>query len=275
MNVARDELFISTKGGYVPYDGAYPKDPRAYIMSTFIDAGIAAPEDFTQGAQHCLAPKYLAHQLAQSRRNLQLDAIDLYYLHNPEGQLGEISRAEFRQRLRAAFEFLEQAIAAGHIRRYGTATWNAYRQLPQGRDYLSLQEMVQLAREVAGEAHHFKAIQLPINLAMPEALEHTNQEVDSAWKNVLEAARDLGVMVFASASLMQARLARHLPSALRKVLGESFTDAQRALQFTRSLPHVTTALVGMSNVAHVEENLALARHPRFTEMELKKVFGRP
>ena len=36
------------------------------------------------------------------------------------------------------------------------------------------------------------------------------------------------------------------------------TDAQRALQFARSAPGVTTALVGMSNPSHVVENLALA-----------------
>jgi aryl-alcohol dehydrogenase-like predicted oxidoreductase len=274
IDVARDEIFISTKGGYVPYEGEYPKDPRAYIMGTFIDTGIVEPEDFTQGAQHCIAPKYLAHQLAQSRRNLQLETIDLYYLHNPEGQLGELTRDEFRKRLRAAFEFLEQAVANNHIRCYGTATWNAYRQLPQGRDYLSLQDMIHLAREAAGDTHHFKAIQLPINLAMPEVLEHKNQAVNDVWKTVLEAARDLGVMVFASASLMQARLAKHLPSALRKGLGESLTDAQRALQFTRSLPNVTTALVGMSRVAHVEENLQLAQRPCIDETELQKVFGK-
>jgi aryl-alcohol dehydrogenase-like predicted oxidoreductase len=81
-------------------------------------------------------------------------------------------------------------------------------------------------------------------------------------------------MVFASASLMQARLARHLPGTLRKSLGEALTDAQRALQFTRSLPNVTTALVGMSNVAHVKENMALAQQPCFSEADLQRVFGR-
>jgi predicted aldo/keto reductase-like oxidoreductase len=109
---------------------------------------------------------------------------------------------------------------------------------------------------------------------MPEVLEHQNQAVNGAWKTVLDAARDLGVMVFASASLMQARLARHLPSALRKSLGEALTDAQRALQFSRSLPNVTVALVGMSHVKHVEENLQLAQRPCFSAAEMQKVFGK-
>jgi aryl-alcohol dehydrogenase-like predicted oxidoreductase len=37
------------------------------------------------------------------------------------------------------------------------------------------------------------------------------------------------------------------------------TDAQRALQFARSTPGITCALVGMKTTAHAEENAALAK----------------
>jgi aryl-alcohol dehydrogenase-like predicted oxidoreductase len=270
---ARDEVFVSTKGGYVPYDGSFPDDPAQYIARTFIEPGIARTEDFAQGGQHCMSAPYLAHQLAQSRANLHLETIDLYYLHNPEGQLGEISRPEFMGRLRQAFVFLEQAASDGHIARYGLATWNGFRQLPSARDYLSLDEIVKLARSIAGDAHHFKAIQLPINLAMPEAFDNKNQQGGGAWRSTLDAARELGTMVFASASLLQARLSRNLPTAVRSAVGADLSDAQRAIQFARSLPDVTCALVGMSNARHVEENLALARRPRLSGAELKKVAG--
>ena len=271
--LARDEFFVSTKGGYVPYEGSFPEDPAQYITATYIDTGLARPEDFAQGGQHCMTPSFLANQLAQSRANLRLETIDLYYVHNPEGQLGEITRPEFMERLRKAFEFLEQAAADGHIGRYGLATWNGFRQLPSARDYLSLAEIVGLAHSVAGDAHHFGAIQLPVNLAMPEAFDHQNQQVNGAWRSTLDAAQELGIMVFASASLLQARLSRNLPGAVRAALGSDLSDAQRALQFSRSLPEVTCALVGMSSVQHVEENLRLAQRPRLTAAELKKVAG--
>jgi aryl-alcohol dehydrogenase-like predicted oxidoreductase len=271
--LSRDEFFVSTKGGYVPYEGSFPEDPAQYINATYIDTGLAQPEDFAQGGQHCMTPSFLANQLAQSRSNLQMESIDLYYIHNPEGQLGETARPEFMERLRKAFEFLEQAAADGHIGRYGLATWNGFRQLPSARDYLSLAEIVGLAQSVAGDAHHFGAIQLPVNLAMPEAFDHQNQQVDGAWRSTLDAAQELGIMVFASASLLQARLSRNLPGAVRAALGSDLSDAQRALQFSRSLPAVTCALVGMSSVPHVDENLRLAQRPLLTVDELKKVAG--
>ncbi len=279
-DVPRDEVFVSTKAGYVPFDAAiaaldqkqFPQAAGAYIEQNFIQTGIANTEDFAQGGMHCMAPRYLAHQLSASLDNLRLETIDLYYVHNPEAQLGEVPREQFRARLRAVFEFFEQAVAAGRIRTYGAATWSGFRQIPSAPDYLSLADLVALAREVAGDAHRFKAIQLPINLAMTEALEHKNQNLNGRWLTVLDAARELGLMVFASASLLQARLARNLPNGLRKSLGADLSDAQRALQFTRSQPGVTSALVGMSDVAHVEQNLLLARVPRLEGADLQKAF---
>src|SRR5207247_9258096 len=95
--------------------------------------------------------------------------VDLDPPPNPGAQREEVARHEFRARVRAAFEALEEAVRAGKIRRYGTATWNGYREDPSAPGYLSLAELVGVARAVAGLDHHFKVIQLPYNLAMPEA----------------------------------------------------------------------------------------------------------
>lgn len=270
---ARDELVIATKGGYVPFDGDFPADPRGYIVETFIRPGIARPEDFVNG--HCMAPAYLRHQLEQSRRNLGLACIDIYYVHNPESQLDAIPRDEFRRRLRAAFEALEAAAAEGLIRMYGTATWNGYRTSDRAPDYLSLADVVTLAREVGGEDHHFKVIQLPYNLAMTEALTRPNQAMGDLAVPVLEAASRLGISVVTSAALVQGQLADRLPAFIAKTLPGLKSDAQRALQFARSTPGVSVALVGMSQVRHVEENLALARLPLATEDQLFSLFQRP
>lgn len=269
----RDELVICTKSGYLPFDGAVPRDLRAYVEETFVQPGIAKFGDFV-GGQHCMTPAFVQNQLEQSLRNLNLDCIDVYYIHNPESQVASVGLEEFYSRLRAAFQFLEQAIAQGMIRMYGVATWNGFRVPPHTRDYHSLARMVELAKEVGGESHGFRFIQLPFNLGMPEALTLPNQTTGQSDEpvSVLEAATVFGVTVVSSASILQGRVAHGLPEEIRQPLGSLATDAQTAIQFVRSTPGITTALVGMSSRAHVEENLQLVRVEPMHPEEFRRAF---
>jgi aryl-alcohol dehydrogenase-like predicted oxidoreductase len=59
--------------------------------------------------------------------------------------------------------------------------------------------------------------------------------------------------------LLQGNIVNNVPEEIRRHLGDSLTDAMAAIQFVRSTPGVTTALVGMSQVSHVEENMRLAK----------------
>ena len=269
---ARDEIVICTKGGYLPFDGAPPRDVRAYVEETFVRPSIASFEDIV-GGSHCMTPAYLQSQLDQSLRNMGLDCVDVYYIHNPESQLGYAPEKEFFARLRAAFGLLEKNIASGKIRTYGVATWNGFRVAHTSREYHSLPRMVELAREVGGESHGFRLVQLPFNLAMPEGLVLRNQTVESRELSVLEAAAALGVTVISSASIFQGRVAQGLPETIREPLGSLATDAQTAIQFVRSAPGITTALVGMSSLAHVEENLQLVRINPAQPEDLRRLFS--
>ena len=258
---AREELVVCTKGGYIPFDTHPPAGQagvRAYIEETFVKPGVIQPSDIAAGS-HCMAPRYLAHQVAQSLRNMNLETVDVYYVHNPETQLQVVAPEEFDARLRAAFEQLERERAAGRLRFYGVATWNGFRAKAGSRGHHPLGRMWELAREAGGDEHGFRFVQLPFNLAMPEALVAENHTHKGAPVSLLEAAKALGVTVVASASIKQGEVARGLPERVREPLGSLATDAQTAIQFTRSTPGVTTALVGMSRRAHVEENLQLAR----------------
>ena len=232
---SRDEVVVATKAGFLT-PGAVP---------TFLKDGHVV------GNMHSIDADFLADQIERSRGNLGLGTIDIFYLHNPETQLGFISREEFDNRIRLAFLKLEQMVAEGKICHYGTATWDGYRKPAAARDALNLARLLEIAAEAGGRAHHFRFIQLPFNLAMPEAF--TN--------GVLELAAKSGITVVASATLLQARLSRDLPQALAEKLPGLSTDAQRAIQFTRSTPGIAAALVGMSHTAHVSENLAVAGVP--------------
>src|SRR5215203_5207339 len=149
---ARDELFISTKGGYLPFDGEPPSDVRGYFQKEFVDKGIATFDDLV-GGSHCMTPDYLQSQIDQSLKNMNLDALDLFYIHNPESQLGEVDKYTFEARLAKAFERLEENRAAGKIRFYGAATWNGFRVSPDDQSYHSLERIVGIARKIGGDEH--------------------------------------------------------------------------------------------------------------------------
>jgi aryl-alcohol dehydrogenase-like predicted oxidoreductase len=237
----RGEYVVCTKAGYLV--------PNAIPLQAMGPADIV-------GRMHSMAPAFLEDQLARSLANLGLDGIDVFYLHNPETQLQYVDREEFLRRTRVAFETLEGAVAGGRIRYYGMATWNGFR-TRTADEGLPLRRLEGVAREVAGENHKFRFIQLPFNLGMVEAL--TYEREDGA--PVLKVAEELGITVVASASLLQSRLAQGLPEQVGEAMPHLDGDAQRALQFTRSAPGIAVALAGMANPEHVAHNLGLAKHP--------------
>jgi aryl-alcohol dehydrogenase-like predicted oxidoreductase len=252
---ARDEIVLCTKAGFLTPDGDMPGDANEYFSREYLERGIFRPEEIAAGC-HCMAPRYLADQLDRSLRNLGVECVDVFYLHNPETQLSDISRDELKKRLREAFAFLESQVSAGTIGAYGLATWNAFRDESKAQGYFSLSEMEEMAREVAGAGHHFRFVQLPVNLAMPEALIRPNQVVQGKTLAIVQAARALGITLVSSAALLQGQLTRNLPPYIGAALGLK-KNSEQALQFARSVPGVTTALVGMSRLDHVRANLAL------------------
>ncbi len=218
---ARDEIVVCTKAGYLVPDA--------------IPFNVLRAEDVA-GGMHSMAPAFLSDQIERSRRNLGLETLDVFYLHNPETQLAHVPAETFYARIHSAFELLEHLVDTGEIRYYGAATWNGFRQAGA----LSLTRMHNIATQIAGTDHHFRFIQLPLNLAMPEAARHPLEE----GRTVFELGMRFGITVVCSATLLQARLAGDVPAAIR---------------FTRTTPGVTVALVGMSQPEHVDDNLTAVR----------------
>jgi aryl-alcohol dehydrogenase-like predicted oxidoreductase len=254
----RDEVFVSTKGGYLPHDAEDPRDPRAYILETFVESDVAPRSEIVRGG-HCIAPAYLRDQIARSLKNLGLATIDLYYLHNVETQRAAVGRDAFRQRLCAAIEVLEEAVSQGRISGWGVATWDGLRVPEEHPEHLSMTEIRALAAEVAGGESHFRGVQLPVNLAMPEAIAYPSQEGPDGRASALRVAAALRLAVFGSASILQGRLAVELPEEIEEAFSGVRPGAQKALQFSRSAPGMTSSLVGVSTPAHALEDFALAK----------------
>jgi aryl-alcohol dehydrogenase-like predicted oxidoreductase len=147
----REEFVVCTKGGYLTPENAMPADPNDYFFREYIQPGIFTAKDIAAGS-HCMTPKFLKNQLGRSLKNLGVECVDVYYLHNPETQLSEISKEEFLIRVREAFTFLESAVDAGEIQYYSMATWNGFRQHARAREAMQLAVIYQVARKspVAG-----------------------------------------------------------------------------------------------------------------------------
>ena len=273
-DVEREAVVVATKGGFVPFDGDRPADPGRWIHEEYVASGLVDRDDLVRG-QHCIAPDFLDDQLDRSLANLGLDTVDLYYVHNPETQLADRSREAVYDQLEATFTRLEERAAAGDIGQYGVATWQAFRVPADHERYLSLAEVVSRARSAAkaagNTATHFRAIQLPFNVVMADAFTVEAQDGAEGRQSALWFAHEAGLDVFASATLAQGDLVDGLPADVAgRVAGE--TSAQRAINFARSGPGVTCALVGMGSPAHVTENVAAGTHPPMGADEFDEVF---
>ncbi len=59
--LSRDQVIITTKGGFIPFDTYPPRDPTAYFVETFVKPGIVRPDEIVAGC-HCMPPRYIDHQ---------------------------------------------------------------------------------------------------------------------------------------------------------------------------------------------------------------------
>ena len=118
----RNQLFICTKNGYVTNDSDIDQDFWSYVKEHYVQKGLVKQGDITSG-YHCMAIPYLEDQLERSLKNLGLDCIDLLYIHNAvEGQIKDVSKDEFIEKIKSVFELYEEKRKQEKIRFYGMAT---------------------------------------------------------------------------------------------------------------------------------------------------------
>jgi hypothetical protein len=270
----RDELFVWTKGGFVP-DDADQGIPGRVVVEELIKNGAMSKKDVINEHIHCMHPAFLNTQVDLSLKNLNLKTIDLYYLHNAYEMQGPNNTDNIvMDRFASAFEFLESAVQDGKIKNYGMATWLWFRSKPsEEKIYLSLQKVVELAEKIGGKDHHFRYIQVPINVMMPEAFVEPWQNFDEirgeekvATKQILVAACNILKMnLISSQPLFQGKLSQlNLPNQMGV-----FNTASRHLQLIRSIPTkcLVSTLVGMKDPRNVKYNLEVVKKPQMTREE--------
>jgi len=160
---------------------------------------------YMDGCWHCIHPEFLKDQMERSMRRLRLRSLDVCLLHNPEYFLTdahrrgvadlETTRAAFYARLSAAFAFLEEKVRDGTLRSYGVSSNSAV--APAGDpEATSVSRMLQAAEKGAGPGHHFRVLQIPMNLFESGGALTANTGPDGGL-TALDAARfaGLGVLI--------------------------------------------------------------------------------
>jgi aryl-alcohol dehydrogenase-like predicted oxidoreductase len=270
----REQVVITSKGGFLPLDFPFPENPYKWISENIIDAGFATKEDIIVD-QHCMTPEYLRWSVEQSLQNLKLETIDIFFLHNPEMQLGYIDYKTLKKKIKKSFELFEKFVTEGKIRNYGIASWNGFLYEDTHDEYISLKDMVEIAQEVGGKNHHFKYIQSPYNLGKPEAYNFSNQMgPDGKYYTLMQAVQGYGLKMMASSSLLQANVfKRKFDSKVGELLGtKELNDVASALQFAR-MGNVVSALFGAVDPKHVADNLTLAYIPNTSKENMGQLFG--
>ncbi len=261
--IERQNVFISTKNGYLTNDADIKEDFWNYVQREYTKTGVLGQGDISSG-YNCMTVKYLEDQLERSLRNLGLECVDLMYLHNAvEGQIQDISKDQFIKNLKNVFELYEQKRKQGKIRYYGMATWECFRVTQENPQYLSLYDVIQLAKQAGGDDHGFRFIQLPYNFYYDQALMLKNQPVGDVISSILDAAQSYGIGVFTSVPLMQGRL---LAPGVLPIFG-NLKPSLQCLQFIRSTPGVLAPLVGQKSPEHVDENLQIMKIPSMKKDE--------
>lgn len=200
----REKVVVVSKIGYVQGSNLSLAQEREA-------AGRPFPEmvKYMDACWHCLHPEFLQDQLDRSLARLGLQTLDVCLLHNPEyffsaakrrglGPLPAL-RDEFYRRMMEAFRFFEGQVAAGTIRWYGVSS-NTATAPAADPEATSLTRMLLAAREAGGVDHHFRVLQVPMNLfETGGVLEHNNGPENR--ETVLECASREGIGVLVNRPL--------------------------------------------------------------------------
>lgn len=273
--IKRENLIITSKGGFIQLDFPFPQNPYQWINETIIKSNLATEDDIELD-QHCMTPDFLEYSLNRSLQNLQVENIDIYFLHNPEMQVIRLSEDKFYEAITNAFVKFEEMVKIGKIKKYGVATWNGLLLDESNAEFVSLEKIYDCALKAGGENHNFKYIQVPFNLAKTTALTVANQKIDSEYYTLLNGAKKFGLGVMGSSSLLQMNLfKRQFKPELSYLLDPQTkltTNIQLALQYVRSTRGFVTNLFGSSDELHIKHNVAISEIKAVSQKNYDLIF---
>jgi len=194
--ISRESVVLVSKVGYLQGQNYELSQKRKRQGNPFKEL-----VRYADGLEHCIHPEFLEDQLTRSLERLGLTGLDFYLLHNPEyflswahktGLSSEEARREYYARIKSAFQYLETEVTKGRISFYGISS-NTFPSPAADPEFTSLEEVWEIAQSLSSK-HHFRLIQLPMNLQETGGITARNQ---SGGQSVLQLALDkqIGVLI--------------------------------------------------------------------------------
>jgi len=195
-DISRESVVVVSKVGYLQGQNYQLSQERKRQGKPFKDLVL-----YADGLEHCIHPEFIDDQLTRSLERLKLDTLDFYLLHNPEYYLSWASktgvslqdaRQEYYSRIEQAFRHFESEVERGRISFYGISS-NTFPSPAADPEFTSLEQLWEIAQSLSSN-HHFRLIQLPMNLLETGGITEKNQ---AKGQSVLDFARDknLGVLI--------------------------------------------------------------------------------
>jgi aryl-alcohol dehydrogenase-like predicted oxidoreductase len=191
----REEIVLVTKGGYIQGENHELVSHKEISNNPYPEVVKCTPDLW-----HCIHPEFISDQITLSTKRLKTDKIDIYLLHNPEYFLkysgihdNEERETEYYNRIRKAFDYLEQEVENGRIQYYGVSS-NTFVEKSGSKTFSSLEKMVEIAEDIS-DYNHFAVIQLPFNLYERGGFLIKNNRRGNMSVLEYAASKNLGVLI--------------------------------------------------------------------------------
>jgi aryl-alcohol dehydrogenase-like predicted oxidoreductase len=215
--LGKKKPFIITKGGY-----ALAEDLKSLSQAS-LDQTVRISDTYS----HNITPEFLEKKLKNSISRLGVEYIDCYMLHNPEYYLKQkenyADKLVFFERIKSAFEFLEEKVHQGLIRSYGISSNSLPN--PSNSEYgFDLLEIIKITKLIS-QKNHFHFIQFPFNSIENDAVFGSH----SGGKSLLLIAKENGIRTLTNRPLN----ANINGTSIR--LAQNFTCAKEELQNSNNI----------------------------------------
>ena len=261
-NNPNENLFVSTKGGFIPFDFSKGREQEEKYLQKLIHEQYIKEELLDRELFQTFDTAYLDYSLSESLKIIfPRTYYDVYYIHNPEYVLEKKGRDKYIEIMKEVLLWLKVKIDEGVIKSFGVSSWEGFFNKNETHR-LQLDELVQLSFNI-GIGHHFKYVQVPYNILETRALFSKSQNHKGIEKSLIRLAKELGISMVTSAPLAQGKINKiKFPNKLFSIFGP-LTPAQMSMAFVLSTPGIECSLLGTSSVNHLNEIVEIIKKEKY------------